>query len=90
LSGNFCFALFATKGDEMQEVWLHFEWPVGTDRPVIFGAHETEESARLDCPADVLDEDRAWVLEGVAPLGGDPHLLAGLKDYVELWRGLES
>ena len=74
----------------MQEVWLQFLWTPGSDRPVVFGAHGTEASARLDCPADVRDEDADWIVEGVAPLGRDPHLLAGLARYVGLWKGLEE
>jgi hypothetical protein len=73
----------------MQEVWLTFGWRPGTDRPVIFGAHATEDSARLECPADIVDGD-GWIMEGVAPLGRDPHLLKGLRDHVELMQELEG
>jgi hypothetical protein len=74
----------------MQEVWLHFKWTPGSERPVIFGAHATEASARLDCPADVWDEEEDWIVEGVAPLGRDEYLLAGLEDHVELLRALDG
>jgi hypothetical protein len=74
----------------MQEVWLHFKWVPGSDRPAIFGAHRTEGSARLDCPSDVRDEVADWIVEGVAPLGRDEYLLAGFRDYVELWKDLHG
>jgi hypothetical protein len=76
-----------------REAWVHFRWDFGSDRPVVFGAHGTEESARLDCPADMIDPrdpEGEWVLEGVAPLGRDPFLLASVKEYVGLMRGLEA
>jgi hypothetical protein len=73
----------------MREIWLTFGWGPGTDHPVVFGAHATEESARLDCPADIHDAD-GWVVEGVAPLGSDPYLLEGLRDHLELMRDVEG
>lgn len=42
-------------------------------------AHEPEDDANED-----------WILEGVAPLGSDESLLAGLEEYVELWRELDG
>ena len=42
-------------------------------------AHEPEGDANAD-----------WILEGVAPLGSDESLLAGLEEYVELWRELDG
>jgi hypothetical protein len=72
----------------MQEVWLHLKWAPGSERPAIFGVHATKASARLDCPADVWDEEEDWIVEGVAPLGRDPFLLEGLREYVELWKEL--
>jgi hypothetical protein len=74
----------------MQEPWLHYGWEPFTERPVIFGVHGTEESARLDCPADILAAEGEWVIEGVAPLGRDPFLLEGLRDYIELMKGVRQ
>lgn len=74
----------------MQDVWLHYRWPVRSDRPVIFGTHGTEASARHDCSADVWDEDADWIVEGVAPLARDPYLLAGLEDHVELMKAVQD
>ena len=74
----------------MHEVWLHFGWPVWSDRPVIFGAHRTKESARGDCPADVWDKDADWITEGVAPLGRDEYLLAGLEPFVGLMKEIDE
>ena len=74
----------------MQEVWLHFKWAPGSERPAIFGVHATKASARLDCPADVWDEEEDWIVEGVAPLGCDEHLLAALEGYVELLKAVQE
>jgi hypothetical protein len=69
------------------EVWLHFRWPPGTDYPIVFSAHETEESARLDCPVDLVTDD-GWMYEGAAPLGDDPYLVWALEDYLQTLREL--
>jgi hypothetical protein len=61
----------------------------GNGSPGDLGTHATEESARLECPADIEDAD-GWIVEGVAPLGRDPHLFRGLRDHVELMQELEG
>jgi len=43
----------------------------------------------VDEPEDDANEED-WILEGVAPLGSDESLLAGLEEYVELWRELDG
>lgn len=49
---------------------------------MIFGAHGTEESARLDRPADVLDGEGS-IVKGVALLGSDPYLFERLRNHLD-------
>jgi hypothetical protein len=72
-----------------REVWLHFRWPRGSEYPIVASAHETEASARHDCPENLEDES-GWMYEGVAPLGDDPYLLWALEDCVQTLRELEG
>jgi hypothetical protein len=70
-----------------REVYLHFRWPPHTEFPIVFGAYESEGSARLDCPVDLETAD-GWMYEGVAPLGDDPYMLWTLEDYLKTLREL--
>ena len=66
---------------QVDEVCLNFKRDRGSDRPVFFGFHATNESAWLDCPVDLLDPDDP---------DADALFLVELDDYVELWEAIDD